>query len=292
MRELYEAITGIAVADLHVLLIGEQGTGKGVIARLIHAHQGGKSDTFLTVVCSEANPPSLTHVFLQTAQARTDIPEQIHTVFLDNLADLAPPSQSALAEVLTNSHRTSQNSTSPVRIISATRRSLDEDIRAKRFREDLFYRLNGISLHVPPLRHRKEDIPYLVDFFLTLHRNTLGGPPTELQETTMQTLLLHPWPGNVSELEEFAKTVLISGELSALARLKAHLSGPSDGDRFSTFLPLKEATKKASRQVERELILNTLARTRWNRKRAARVLGISYKALLYKLKHIALDDSL
>ena len=292
MHELHEAISGIAVSDLPILLIGEQGTGKEMIARLIHTHQGGRKDTFLKLICSVTVPSSIAQLFVEATRTHGTMQGEIRTIFFDDLCDLSPPNQEALIESLNDLHRHNPADKSTVRLVSATRRSLEADVRTKRFREDLFYRLNGLSLYVPPLRHRKEDIPYLVDFFLTLHRKTLGCPSIELQATTVQALLQHPWPGNVREIEEFAKTALISGELSALAELKTHSPGSAGADTFPAALPLKEATKKASREVERQLILNTLARTRWNRKRAARVLGISYKALLYKLKHIALDETL
>lgn len=290
MRELHEAVAGLAIADLPIFLIGEKGTGKEVIGRLIHARQGGRGDTFLTVPCSITSPLFLRTLFLEVTNAQQDNQGATRSVFFDDICDLTPSSQSALVDTLNNSHGTDPASKPAVRIISATSRSPEEEIRTRRFREDLFYRLNGVSLRVPPLRHRKEDIPSLVNYFLTLHRKPLGYPPIVLQNQTIQALLQHSWPGNIRELEEFVKTALLSGERAALAGLKAHSMETLDPDTFSAVLPLKEATKKASRQVERELILNTLARTRWNRKRAARVLGISYKALLYKLKRIALDD--
>jgi two-component system response regulator AtoC len=142
---------------------------------------------------------------------------------------------------------------------------------------------------VPPLRQRKEDIPVLLEYFLKLHAGMLGLSPAALQPNTLQALIEHSWPGNVRELEEVAKKILLSDEGAALAGLRAARS-PSPARGTSAVLSLKEAARNASRQVERELILKTLARTRWNRKRAARELGISYKALLYKLKQIAFDD--
>lgn len=292
MRELYEAIRGISGTDHPILLIGEQGTGKSVIARFIHAQQGLQGNTYHTLVCATATPASIQQAFLDTRPVHSDNSQTIHTVFLNNLLDLTAHSQQALTEALNDKQQTCQNSPPTVRFISAARRSLEEDVRAKRFREDLFYRLNGISLCVPPLRQRKEDIPYLASFFLSGHHNTSDSLPARLQDTTLRALLQYTWPGNIEELEDFAKTVLLSGEIGALAEFHMHFSGTSNDDGLSPSLPLKEATKQASRQVERELILNTLARTRWNRKQAARVLGISYKALLYKLKHIALEDPL
>lgn len=292
MRELHEAVAGISASELPILIIGEKGTGKEILGRLIHARQGGRSDTFLTVPCSITNPQFLRTLFLEVSQAQNEPPGPIRSIFLDDVCDLTPSSQSTLLEALNNSDGTYPGHTLALRIISSTSRSPEEEIQKRRLREDLFYRLNGISLRVPPLRYRKEDIPSLVNYFLALHTKPSGYPALVLHQDTMQALLQHHWPGNVRELEDFVKTALLSGERAAFEDLKVQSPTSLTREAFWPALPLKEATRNASRQVERELILSTLAHTRWNRKRAAQALGISYKALLYKLKRIALDDSL
>ncbi len=290
MRELEHAITDIGRADLPVLLVGEKGTGKEIIARQIHQHRDGAEAPFLKVTCSQNNPRLIKGLFEDTARAVRGKPGYSATVFLDEVGDLNLACQAALVEAMVNGDGQPQIEHLGARLISATSRNLEEEIRKERFREDLYYRLNGICLSVPPLRHRKEDIPALMEFFLKVHAENLGCSPAVLQATTLQALLQHSWPGNVRELEEVAKKILLSDERTALAGLNAGAAGLATAGGFSAVLSLKEAARNASRQVERELILKTLARTRWNRKRAARELGISYKALLYKLKQIAFDD--
>jgi two-component system response regulator AtoC len=291
MRELEQAISDIGRADLPVLLVGEKGTGKEIIARQIHQHHGAADAPFLRISCAEQQPRFLKELFEETARAAREKPGNSATVFLDEVGDLNLACQSALIEAMVNGDGQPQVEHLGVRMISASSRNLEEEIRKEHFREDLYYRLNGICLSVPPLRHRKEDIPALMEFFLKVHAQSLGRAPAPLEARTLQILSQHSWPGNVRELEEVAKRILLSGEQAALTGLNGSTAqGSMAAGGFSAVLSLKEAVRNASRQVERELILKTLARTRWNRKRAARELGISYKALLYKLKQIAFDD--
>ena len=158
------------------------------------------------------------------------------------------------------------------------------------FRSELYYRINGVCLRVPPLRERQSDIPELVEFFLTKYAAQLGRPRPNVTGATLQNFLNHPWPGNVRELENVVKRIVALGdEHFAFAE-------PVDAPPTPATTPnarvhsLKAAARAASREAERELILQTLTRTRWNRKRAAQELQISYKSLLYKLKQIGLDD--
>jgi two-component system response regulator AtoC len=290
MRELECAIADIGRADLPVLLVGEKGTGKELVAREIHAHHGATAAAFLKVCCAEQTSRFFKELFEETARAAAQTPGRSATVFLDEIADLNLPCQMTLVGALTEGDGRGHTEHLGARLISTTSRNLEEEIRKDRFREDLFYRLNGICLRVPPLRHRKEDIPALLELFLKLHADTLGRPPATLQPKTLEALSEHSWPGNIRELEEVAKKILLSDERTALAGLHSGARASSAAGKVSAVLSLKEAARNASRQVERELILKTLARTRWNRKRAAQELGISYKALLYKLKQIALDD--
>lgn len=290
MRELESAIADIGRADVSVLLVGEKGTGKEIVARQIHRYHGGGEGSFLHVRCSGHESHLLQQLFLETALALRDAPGRPVTVFLDEIADLDLSCQGALVDSITDGEGNAYVGHPGPRLITSSSRNLEDEIRKQRFREDLFYRLNGICLRVPPLRHRKEDILALLEFFLKLHADALGYPPATLQPKTQQVLLQYGWPGNVRELSEVARNLLTQGDSAALAGLKSPApKGPVAG-KLVVALSLKEAARNASRQVERELILKTLSRTRWNRKRAARELGISYKALLYKLKQIAFDD--
>ncbi len=286
MRELECAIADIGRPDLPVLLVGEQGTGKEVVAREIHRRHGGAESAFLKVRCADRDSRLLREFFRETARTARHGPGLTATVFLDEIADLDAPCQGVVAEAIADGDGIGHTE----RLISASCQNLEEEIREQRFREDLFYRLNGVCLRVPPLRHRKEDIPALMEFFLRREAQALGRVPVALQPETLDVLLRYSWPGNVRELEEVIKRILLSGESVALAGLPSDTGLSSGAGKASPVLSLKEAARNASRQVERELILKTLARTRWNRKRAARELGISYKALLYKLKQIVFDD--
>jgi DNA-binding NtrC family response regulator len=178
-------------------------------------------------------------------------------------------------------------------VISATSRGLDEDIRGGCFRSELFYRLNGVCLRLPPLRKRREDILPLADFLLTKHATQLVRPRPSLSGRTMRKFLDYSWPGNVRELENVVKNIVALGEEEiALSEIS---SVPAEKHKAPAVVhgshSLKAAARAASRETERDLILKALARTRWNRKRAAQELQISYKSLLYKLKQIGLQDS-
>jgi DNA-binding NtrC family response regulator len=286
MRELDRAISDVARADLPVLLVGERGTGKEIVAREIHRRHAEAPAKFLKARCAELTPRLIDELFEEAGRV-ADAPA---TIFLDEIGELSPACQDALADAIASADGNGHARNEQARLISATNRNIEEEIRKQHFREELLYRLNGVCLRVPPLRHRREDIPAFLDFFLKRDAGELGIAPAEVQAKTIAVLLRHSWPGNVRELEEVARKILLSDERSALAGLDCFRTRVTDGAEEGATLPLKEAARNASRQVERELILKTLSRTRWNRKRAARELGISYKALLYKLKQIAIDD--
>jgi two-component system response regulator AtoC len=187
-----------------------------------------------------------------------------------------------------------------MRIISSTTRNLEEEMRNGRFREELYYRINGVNLRLPPLRQRKDDISGLLDFFLKRYASLFGRPEPHLSSPTMDLLMRHSWPGNIRELENVARKIvalgneqLAIGDLSIGTVPKVAESTPvlSSGNGHAAARSLKEASREASRHAEREMILKQLEKTHWNRKRTARDLQISYKALLYKLKQLGLDGS-
>jgi len=178
------------------------------------------------------------------------------------------------------------------RLISATSRNLDEEVRAGRFRNELYYRINGVCLRLPPLRERKDDIPLLVEFMLTKHAAEFGRPRPALSPRTLRVFLEHSWPGNIRELENSVRKIVALGdERLAVADLECapvEARAPVDAPETRGY-SLKAAARAASRGAEREMILKALAHTRWNRKRAAQELQISYKSLLYKLKQIGFE---
>jgi two-component system response regulator AtoC len=165
-------------------------------------------------------------------------------------------------------------------------------MRAGRFRSELYYRINGVCLRMPPLRDRREDIPILVEFFLTKHAAQFARPRPTLGPRTMRMLLEHSWPGNIRELENVVKKIVALGEehLAVSELTVAPIERPLEISEPRAY-SLKQAARAASREAERELILKALEHTRWNRKRAALKLQISYKSLLYKLKQIGVQDS-
>ena len=285
IRGLERVIAEIAPTSIPVLIIGESGSGKEVAAQRIHRLSRRSAEAFLKVMCcvfaGDGNQES-DHGNGGGNRVRGLAPGG--TVFLDEIGDLSLASQATLLGTMPDGDVTAPIGSSQARLISATTRNLEEEVRSGRFREELYYRLNGVCLRLPPLRHRKEDIPGLVDFFSARYAVQLGRPKPLLSSRTLQSFLDYSWPGNIRELENAVRKIVALGDEKLL---QVDIETASLGERPS----LKQAARAASRQAERELILKALERTHWNRKRAARELQISYKALLYKLKQIGLDDS-
>ncbi len=211
------------------------------------------------------------------------------TVFLEEIGDLSSGCQAGLLDLLPQLE-TNGNGSRRARLICGSARDLETDVKQGRFREDLYYRISGVCLRLPPLRQRKEDIPCLVNFFLAKYAQDFGRPAPILSAATQKLFNEYSWPGNIRELEDAAKAIVALGDESvAMGGLRAMLT---KSDRFGNGeqVSLKQASRAASRQAEKELILRVLNRTRWNRRRAAQELQISYKALLYKLKQIGYGE--
>lgn len=177
-----------------------------------------------------------------------------------------------------------------LRVIGGSARALERDVRNGSFREDLYYRLSGVCLRIPPLRQRKEDIPGLTSFFLARYSEVFHRAAPQLSAPNRQLFVDYSWPGNLRELEAAARAIVAVGDESvAMGGLRSMLVR-SDNAANGTRVSLKEVARAASREAEKELILKALTRTRWNRRRAAQELQISYKALLYKLKQIGYGE--
>ncbi len=293
MRGIQRVVADIAPTDLPVLLVGERGTGKEVLALHIHRLSHRRDQAFSKLTCAGLTVDKLQR-FLEgsTNGAGAAEPYGGGTLFLDELGDLDLSCQALLAEYLAS--RNDLNGTPPcgARIICATGRNLEERIRSGHFREDLFFRINGIGLRLPPLRHRKEDIPAFLEFFRRKSATYFGRPQPSLSPGAMRLLLEYPWPGNVRELENAVRNIAALGnEEWGLADLQRSGFHPAPPEPAPAATSLKDTARAASRRAERELMLKVLTRTRWNRKMAARELQISYKALLYKLKNLGLEDS-
>jgi DNA-binding NtrC family response regulator len=213
------------------------------------------------------------------------------TIFLDEISYLDPDVQSRLLHILPDGGPAIADHGLQARIISSTAQSLQEEIRQGHFRKDLYYRLNGVCLRVPPLRGRREDIPLLVEFLLIKYAAVLNRPKPSLTTQALEKLVRYHWPGNVRQLEYAMKAVVALGDGDqALQELDENEFGFEEGEPQE--LSLKQTARAASRRAEREMILKALERTRWNRRKAARQLRISYRALLYKLKQIGSDGVL
>lgn len=286
VQSLNHMVMGLACTNIPVLLVGESGTGKEVYARAIHRLSGGGGAQFRKISCAGMEPQRLLQ-YIRRDAAGVKEPGKVYTLFFDEIDGLSPECQRLLLPFVADGETGSLEEGLRLRLISATTCDLYEEVKAGRFRRELYYRLNGACLRLPPLRERSEDIPPLVEHFLGRHAEELKKKAPELNKATMELLLSYHWPGNIRELDNVAREMVALGETSlAVAGLRVARMISPPGATTGRFSSLKVAARAASRETERELILQALERTKWNRKRAARELQISYKSLLYKLKQI------
>jgi two-component system, NtrC family, response regulator AtoC len=293
MRGIQRVAAEIAATDLPVLVGGERGTGKEVLALHIHRLSQRREQAFSKLNCA-ALPVETLQRFLLRGGNGDSMALSSHggTLFLDEVGELDPSCQSALADSLCHFDGASGRDPAGARVICSTSKNPEERMRSGRFSEELYFRITSVSLSLPPLRYRREEIPAFLEFFLRKSASYFERPQPALSSRTLRVLVDYSWPGNVRELETAAKNIVTLGDeelgLADLCRLGLELP-PRDGARLGT--SLKEAARAASRRAERELVLKVLTRTRWNRKLAAKELQVSYKALLYKLKYLDLEDS-
>lgn len=287
MRAVGAVIRELAQSEVPVLLLAEKGAGKHATARWIHEMSRRSVQPFRGLVCStlkveDLGPSGENGWFKQG------------TIFLDEIADLSVEGQARIMEVLPQAEnpQSGNHGFGPsqwARLICGSERDLELEVKAGRLREDLYYRISGVCLRLPPLRQRREDIPLLVEHFLAKYARDFRRPVPRLSAEAQRLFRDYSWPGNVRELEDAAKAMVALGDEDvAMGGLRALLSRP-DGGGNGTRVSLKQVARAASRVAERELILRVLTRTRWNRRRAAQELQISYKALLYKMKQIGLS---
>lgn len=277
MRTVEAVIRELAQNDVPVLVVAERGVGKAAAAERIHKLSQRASKPFQAFLGREASPEIL-----------EACPGKSGTVYLQDVEELSAAAQKELFRQI------ELNNSGPdraPRFICGTSRELQPEVVAGNFREDLYYRISGVCLRLPPLRQRKEDIPVLRDWFIAGAAQDLGRPIPVLSAETRSFFMEYSWPGNMRELKDTARAIVAIGD-DALAMgglrslLRPTLNHGSNGESIS----LKDAARAASRQVEREIILQVLTKTRWNRRRAAEQLKISYKALLYKLKQIGYQE--
>ena len=285
MKTLEVVIGELARSEVPVLLLGERGAGKRAAAERIHQMSAHRAEPLRIVACADVTEDQ----FDDKQRASSGL-FGTGTVYLEELADLSSACQEGLLHLLPAVEGIGhQNGTRP-RLICGSARDLEAEVRAGRFREDAYYRISGVCLRLPPLRQRREDIPSLINFFLSKYAYDFRRPVPQLSRATQQLFQEYAWPGNIRELEDAAKAIVAIGDeavaMGGLRSLLMKSERGGNGERVS----LKQASRAASREAERELILKVLQRTRWNRRRAAQELQISYKALLYKLKQIGYQD--
>jgi two-component system, NtrC family, response regulator AtoC len=288
MNSLNVLAAEIARTDIPVLLVGESGTGKDVYARLIHRLSGRSEASLTKINCAALDAGQLLNEVRAAFRSHGDSGEgQTRTVFLDGVHELDAACQRVLLSLLPDGESKSGSENGVSRVVSSTSCNFEKEIEAGRFRLELYFRINGVILRLPPLRERKEDIPDLLECFLAKHSNELRKNTPELSREARKLLFSYDWPGNIRELENVVRKMVAVGDAELAlgdlrtTRMSQHFAAPDAG-----VSSLKVAARAACRRTERELILRALEQTHWNRKRAARDLQISYKSLLYKIKQI------
>jgi len=289
-----------ASVNVPVLLQGESGTGKEILARYIHLRSPWGNGAFVKVNC-----PAIPGTLLESEMfgyqkgaftgAYTSKPGRVElahrgTLFLDEIADLDPALQAKLLQLLQDGQFSrigaAEDTQVDVRVVCATNKQLEQEIQTGAFRQDLFYRINVLTIELPSLQQRICDLPVLVDYLLEKYSTKFSRSAPPLSRNMMQLLEKYNWPGNIRELENLIKRYVIVGSEDAIASSlenepdeELDLAVPVDG-----VIRLKEVARQAARRMERRVIMKTLEAHRWNRKTTARALCISYAALLYKMR--------
>lgn len=323
MMEVKMTIEQVADTTATVLVRGESGTGKEVVARMVYSESSRSDKPFVKVNCA-AIPHELLEselfgyepgAFTGATRQKLGKFEQANngTIFLDEISEMHPALQAKLLHVLQD-HEFSRlggkrDIQVDVRVLAATNKPLERAVEEGVFREDLFYRLNVVTIHIPPLRERREEIPVFLEYFLTRYSDYYSKHPPMFSDYAVTRMMEYAWPGNIRELENLVKRYVIVGneaqiirELSTHKPIVSSMSAPPsvvDAVAAPVFVPAAEAAtngnelempslleigRRAAMQAEREAIERVLAQTRWNRRQAAKILKISYKALLNKLK--------
>jgi two-component system response regulator AtoC len=366
MNEVRDLIDRVSDTDVTVLIRGESGTGKELVARALHAQSLRKDKPFVKVNCA-ALPTELLEselfgfekgAFTGAIQHKPGKFEFANhgTMFLDEIGEMSPALQAKLLQVLQDGEFSRLGGKADVhvdvRVIAATNRDLEQMVRDGQFREDLYFRLNVVTINMPPLRERREEVPILSEYFLKKYSVQYNKPLTPISPELARLFLNFDWPGNVRQLENLIKRMVVlnseatimkelqqppaplqfrplavsssaprpvaaapqpvppppavaaapmgampimpmgvSGGIPSQEPVAAAVNTAAGAAMASGNYSLKDIARTAAREAERELILRMLTRTRWNRKEAAEILGISYKALLYKIKENGLDKA-
>ncbi|MFM2151646.1 MAG: hypothetical protein RL199_81 [Pseudomonadota bacterium] len=338
MDGIWRMVDRVAATDVPVLVRGESGVGKDVVARTLHARSPRAHKPFLKINCA-ALPATLLESELFGYQrgaftgALSDTKGKFElasegTLFMDEIGEMPPEMQAKLLQVLQDGEYFRVGGTKSVRVdtrvVVATNRDLEAEIARGGFRSDLYYRLNVVSVRVPPLRERTEDVPILVDHFLRRYAARYESGVDVVPDDVLEALVRYPWPGNVRELENLVKRMVVLGDVRGVAAevtatsrdgasgapvdevlrppaaLLARTSAASPVEALDLLgivrlhdqeeLELKDLAQRAQTAVEREAIAYMLRRSAWNKRQTARKLHISYKALLYKIKECGIVD--
>jgi two-component system response regulator AtoC len=308
MQEVYKTIGKVAKADATVLITGESGTGKELVAEALHFNSNRRSGPMVKVSCA-ALPETLLEAELfghekgsftgamTQRRGRFEMADK-GTIFLDEIGEMTVPTQTKLLRVLQERKIERIGSSLPIkvdiRIIVATNKDLQKQVEQNKFRDDLYYRLNVINIHMPPLRDRKEDIPSLVEHFLAKHRYSATAQPAAISEEAIRRLMEYNWPGNVRELENVIEraVVLSRGQIITSRELPFGDHDAAEGEEGEGEADAKGDSsffKKSVAQFEKDLIMKALRDANGNRSKAAEMLGI-YRRLLYaKIKEYGLE---
>jgi two-component system, NtrC family, response regulator AtoC len=316
MKDVMMIINQVAPTNIKVLIRGESGTGKELAARTIYARSLRRDKPFIKVLCA-ALPETLleSELFGYEKGAFTGAmrrkPGKFEfanhgTIFLDEIGEIDPALQAKLLQVLQDGEFSRVGGETDVkvdtRVIAATNKNLEKAVAQGSFREDLYYRLNVVSIHVPPLRERKEEIYFLIEYFLDKFNRQYNKKYQQISPETLKRFMDYDWPGNIREIENVIKRIVVlekedivlgnvpvSEDQARATASSPSVPQPASGPDQETQYSLKDVGKEAASKAERELIRNILFQTHWNRKRAAEILKISYKALLYKIKKYDLN---
>lgn len=305
LQNILRAVDKIAEYKSTILIMGESGTGKELVARAIHNKSPRRDKAFVAINCG-ALPENLLeselfgHVkgaFTGASLTKKGLFEEAHdgTIFLDEIGELPLQLQVKLLRVLQEDEirrvGDTRNISINVRVIAATIRNLEEEVKRGHFREDLYYRLNVLPLVIPPLRDRKDDIGLLIDHFVAQFNQKFNLHVKGLTQECRDLLAAYHWPGNVRELENTIERaiVLTEGEYIQESALPREVTNRRPADSLAT-LEHELSIKKATKTLERSLILRALEMTNGNRTRAAKILEISHRALLYKMKEYQIEE--
>jgi len=304
MRAVRETVEKVAETNLPVLISGQSGTGKEVIAKLIHCRSPWRDAPFVKVSCPDLRAQlhgsdlfglerGTSGGMLATKSGRVDLAHG-GTLFLDEIAELAPPLQAELLNLLRDGQfcpvEGREDREVKARIICATNRNLEKEVEAGHFRQDLYYRLNVVRIDLPSLRDRSSDIPLILNYFLGVYSARYSRDPFPVSPALLGMLKKCDWPGNILQLENLIKRYVILGSEDALTAellqctVRHHdFTLPTGGPT-----PLKSLTRQAAQDFERKIILQELETYHWKRKEVARALRISYGALLNKMRNAGL----